>query len=50
MSPGRWIGPAVASGFYDNWWVYWVGPLLGGWIAALVYEYVFKPQAALKSA
>jgi len=50
MSPGRWIGTALASGFYDNWWVYWVGPLLGGLIAALVYEYVFKPQAALKGA
>lgn len=44
MSPGRWIGPAVASGFYDNWWVYWVGPLLGGVIAALVYEYAFRPS------
>lgn len=50
MSPGRWIGPAVASGFYDNGWVYWVGPLLGGLIAALVYEYVFRPQARLTSA
>ncbi|HLB68733.1 MAG TPA: aquaporin [Thermoplasmata archaeon] len=44
MSPGRWIGPAVASGFYVNWWVYWVGPLLGGVIAALVYEYAFRPS------
>jgi len=41
MSPGRWIGPALASGFFDNWWVYWVGPLLGGAMAALVYENVF---------
>ncbi len=49
MSPGRWIGPAVASGFYENWWVYWFGPLLGGVIAALVYETVFMPKAVLKS-
>ncbi len=48
MSPGRWIGPAVASGFFDNWWVYWVGPLLGGAIAALAYEYVFMPAKTPK--
>lgn len=41
MSPGRWIGPALASGFFDNAWVYWVGPLVGGALAALVYEAVF---------
>ncbi len=44
MSPGRWLGPAVASGFYDNWWVYWAGPLLGGILGAVVYEYVFRPR------
>ena len=44
MSPGRWIGPAIASGFFDNWWVYWVGPLVGGAVAALVYEHVFMPE------
>lgn len=49
MSPGRWIGPAVASGFYDNAWVYWAGPLLGGLIGALVYEYVFLPRRELRS-
>ena len=49
MSPGRWLGPAVASGFYDNWWVYWAGPLLGGVIAAAVYEYVFQPRSVVRS-
>ena len=43
MSPGRWLGPALASGFFDNWYVYWIGPLVGGVLAALVYEYVFMP-------
>ena len=50
MSPGRWLGPAVASGFFDNWWVYWLGPLLGGILGAVVYEYVFRPRAVIKSA
>jgi MIP family channel proteins len=49
MSPGRWLGPAVASGFYDNWWVYWLGPLLGGVIGAVVYEYVFRPRTVLET-
>jgi len=43
MSPGRWLGPAIASGFFDNWYVYWIGPLVGGVLAALAYEYVFMP-------
>src|SRR2546427_813394 len=50
MSPGRWLGPAVASGFFDNAWVYWAGPLLGGILGAVVYEYVFRPRALIKSA
>ncbi len=44
MSPGRWLGPAVASGFLENGWVYWVGPLAGGLLAALLYEHVFLPR------
>ena len=49
MSPGRWLGPAVASGFFDNWWVYWLGPLLGGVLGAVVYETVFRPRAVIRS-
>jgi aquaporin Z len=41
MNPARWIGPAVATGFFDNWWVYWIGPLIGGALAGLSYTYIF---------
>ena len=41
MNPARTLGPALAAGEWANHWVYWVGPLVGGAIAALVYEYVF---------
>jgi len=41
MNPARWFGPAVVAGFLDNWYVYWVGPLLGGLVAGLLYANVF---------
>lgn len=41
MNPARWIGPAAAAAYFDNWYVYWVGPLLGGALAGLSYKYLF---------
>jgi len=38
MNPARTFGPAVASGFFDNHIVYWIGPILGGSVAALLYN------------
>jgi MIP family channel proteins len=41
INPARAFGPAVASGHWANHLVYWLGPLLGGSIAGLLYEYLF---------
>lgn len=41
MSPGRWLGPALVTGALDNAWVWWVGPLFGGGLGAIVYAAAF---------
>ncbi len=45
MNPARTLGPAIASGFWEFHWVYWVGPIIGGIIAGLIMNYVFVKQA-----
>ena len=37
MNPARTFGPALASGHWNNHIVYWIGPLLGGLLAGLIY-------------
>jgi MIP family channel proteins len=37
INPARTFGPALASGHWNNHVVYWVGPLIGGGLAGLIY-------------
>jgi MIP family channel proteins len=45
MNPARSFGPAVAANVWASHWVYWVGPLCGAALGALVYEQLRAPSA-----
>lgn len=48
MNPARSFGPAMVTWSWENHWVYWVGPVLGGVLASALYEYLFCPDPELK--
>jgi MIP family channel proteins len=41
MNPARSFGPAVASGVFEAQGVFWIGPIIGAIVAALVYDTLF---------
>ncbi|CRL01020.1 CLUMA_CG014415, isoform A [Clunio marinus] len=41
MNPARTFGTAFVTGIWENHWVYWAGPILGGVAAALLYVLCF---------
>ena len=47
MNPARWFGPAIASGALDNWYVWWIGPLIGAGVVAVIYRSLFLTEADL---
>lgn len=46
MNSARSFGPAVAMDMWDKHWVYWIGPILGGVTAGLLYEFIFADNAS----
>jgi len=46
MNPARHLGPALLGGGLHQVWLYWVGPLIGGGVAGLVYHrFLEEPEA-----
>jgi aquaporin Z len=41
-NPARSLGPAIVSGQWAGWWIYWVGPLIGAGLAALACSFLAK--------
>jgi MIP family channel proteins len=41
MNPARSFGPAVASGVLEGQMIYWIGPIIGSIIAAVLYDQLF---------
>jgi len=46
LNPARAFGPALASSHWASQGVYWVGPLAGGFLAALLYDSLFLKKPA----
>lgn len=47
MNPARAFGPALVQNFWADQWVYWVGPILGAAIAALLYnQFILSEEVA----
>jgi len=50
MNPARSFGPALIADSWADHWVFWVGPLVGGLMAGLIYEYIFSAGASFGGA
>jgi MIP family channel proteins len=40
LNPARWLGPALASGTYGDFWIYLIGPMIGAIAAAFGYRWL----------
>ena len=47
MNPARAFGPAIATGHWSQHYVYWVGPLAGAVLAALIAPYLVREENIL---
>jgi MIP family channel proteins len=45
FNPARAFGPALIAGYWQDHWIYWVGPMLGAAVAAVLYDRFFLSRA-----
>jgi aquaporin Z len=41
-NPARSLGPSVISGQWHGWWIYWIGPMVGMFLAVLACSFLAK--------
>jgi aquaporin TIP len=41
MNPARAFGPELVQSYWTNAWIWYIGPLVGGGLAALTYEWLY---------
>ena len=46
MNPARAFGPQLVGDYWANGWVWYAGPLVGGAVAALLYEFLYLRRLA----
>uniref|UniRef100_A0A8B9KP43 Aquaporin 1a (Colton blood group), tandem duplicate 2 n=1 Tax=Astyanax mexicanus TaxID=7994 RepID=A0A8B9KP43_ASTMX len=46
INPARSFGPALVTLKFENHWVFWAGPLCGGAVAAVLYDFLLSPRGA----
>ena len=50
VNPARWFGPALVSGQWDDFWIYIIGPAVGGVLAAVFYWALFVEGGPFRAA
>jgi len=41
-NPARSLGPGIVSGEWQGWWIFWIGPLIGAFLASLACSFLAK--------
>lgn len=44
LNPARSLGPSFVLNRWESHWVYWIGPIFGGIVSAVTYEFVFNKR------
>ncbi|NP_001034542.1 aquaporin-1 [Gallus gallus] len=46
INPARSFGSALIANNFENHWIFWVGPIIGGAGAALIYDFILAPRSS----
>ncbi|KAG9468931.1 aquaporin-1 [Eleutherodactylus coqui] len=46
MNPARSFGSAVIAKNFQHHWIFWVGPMIGGAAAAIIYDFILAPRTS----